>query len=224
MEEILVVVAHSDDETLGMGGTIKRHVRNGDRVNIISMTDGVGARKEKDAKKRKERSISALAASEILGFSWVQMFDFDDNALDSYPLLEVVKCIEEVKQKVRPSLVYTHSSADLNIDHRVVVNAVLTAFRPQPQEGCCEIRLFEVPSATDFGSEFVTGAFCPNLHIDISNTWFDKQLALQAYEAEMREYPHTRSLQAVESLSRVRGNQVGLEMAEAFQVIRKIER
>ncbi len=223
-KKILVIVAHSDDETLGMGGALRKHVLNGDSVHVVSMTDGVGAREGSDSEAVYNRETAARQASQHLGFIWENNFSFDDNAMDRYPLLEVVECVEMSKRKVRPDIVYTHSGADLNVDHRVVANAVLTAFRPQPGETCCEIRLFEVLSATDYGHESITGRFTPNLFVDIKETWEAKRLALNAYDVEMRDYPHCRSIEGVENLARTRGNQIGLHMAEAFQVIRKIER
>lgn len=72
-------------------------------------------------------------------FEWGYFYDFNDNAIDDYPLIEVVKAVEKVKQKYSPTLDYTHSGADLSVDHRVVANAVLTAFRPQPNEQCKEM-------------------------------------------------------------------------------------
>ena len=90
-------------------------------------------------------------ASKELGFQWAGRYNFKDNAMDEYPLIEVVKAVEKTKSKVQPTLVYTHGGADLNIDHGVVANAVLTAFRPQPNEKCRELRLFEVASSTDYG-------------------------------------------------------------------------
>ena len=220
---VLVIVAHSDDETLGMGGTIKKYVNQGDKVFVVSMTDGVSSRKTSSDKKIKERKSSANIASECLGFSWVDSADFPDNSMDSIPLLDVIKFLEEVKEKIQPNIVYTHSVADLNVDHRVVTNATLTAFRPQPNETCSEICLFEVPSATDFGHKSITGQFSPNLFIGIADTWDAKLSALNAYSREMRPYPHSRSMESILNLAKLRGNQVGLSMAEAFQVIRKIE-
>ena len=134
------------------------------------------------------------------------------------------RSIEKLKSTIKPDIIYTHSSADLNINHKVVLHAVLTAFRPQPHENYTEIRLFEVASATDYGSPSVTGIFEPNLFINVSDTWEAKEAALQAYISELREYPHSRSLDAIKNLAKIRGNQAGLPMAEAFQVIRKIER
>jgi len=222
-KNILVVVAHSDDETISMGGTIRKHITNGDSVIAISMTDGVSSRANTDIKEISKRTDSAELASRILGFKWGDCFNFKDNAMDSYPLIEIVKCIEESKKKYQPNLVYTHSGADLNIDHRVVANAVLTAFRPEPGEICKEIRLFEVPSATDYGHKSLTGIFNPNVFISIDNEWDFKEEALKAYNKEMRLYPHSRSIQGISNLARLRGSQVGFNMAEAFEAIRKLE-
>lgn len=222
-EVVLVVVAHSDDESISMAGTIVKHIKKGDKVFVISMTDGVGARDDANLNKIKQRKNASVTASKVLGFEWGDSYDFSDNVMDSYPLIEIVKAVEKAKYKYRPTLVYTHSGADLNVDHRVVANSVLTAFRPQPNELCKELRLFEVASATDYGNSAITGSFSPNLFIDISNEWPSKVKALEAYMEEMREYPHSRSIQGIKNLANLRGNQVGYDFAEAFEVIRKLE-
>ena len=222
-EVVLVVVAHSDDESISMAGTIVKHIKKGDKVFVISMTDGVGARDDANLNKIKRRKNASVTASKVLGFEWGDSYDFSDNVMDSYPLIEIVKAVEKAKYKYRPTLVYTHSGADLNVDHRVVANSVLTAFRPQPNELCKELRLFEVASATDYGNSAITGSFSPNLFIDISNEWPSKVKALEAYMEEMREYPHSRSIQGIKNLANLRGNQVGYDFAEAFEVIRKLE-
>ena len=222
-KNILIIVAHTDDETIGMGGTIANHTKDGDKVFAVSMTDGVGSRDALDTSDINQRVIAADKAARILGFEWLEAGKFLDNEMDKYSLIEVVKFIENIKNLSKPDIVYTHSSSDLNIDHRIVSEAVLTAFRPQPKEICREIRAFEVSSATDYGHKSVTGSFYPNLFIDITNTWEEKLLALKEYASEMREYPHTRSYRGIESLSKIRGNQVGLHQAEAFEIIRKIQ-
>ena len=180
-EMVLVVVAHSDDESISMAGTITRHVSRGEKVIVVSMTDGVGARDSVQINDASSRKVSADIASKELGFQWGECYDFNDNAMDAYPLIDVVKAVEKAKIQHKPTLVYTHSCADLNVDHRVVANAVLTAFRPQPSETCKEIRLFEVASATDYGNPAVTGSFVPNLFVDITNNWDSKERALKAY-------------------------------------------
>jgi LmbE family N-acetylglucosaminyl deacetylase len=222
-EIVLVIVAHSDDESISMAGTIRKHTEKGDKVYVVSMTDGVGARGDTNDCRVIERKKASNKASKVLGFRWGECYDFNDNAMDSYPLHEIVKAVELARRHYKPTLVYTHSGADLNVDHRVVANAVLTAFRPQPMEICKEIRLFEVASATDYGNSAITGSFSPNLFIDITNKWSAKADALNAYSAEMREYPHSRSIEGIKNLAKMRGNQVGYDLAEAFEVIRKLE-
>ncbi len=222
-EVVLVVVAHSDDESISMAGTIAKHIKKGDKVYVVSMTDGVGARDNADTNQIKQRKTSADLASKELGFQWAECFNFKDNAMDGYPLIEVIKAIEKTKSKYKPTLVYTHSGADLNVDHRVVANAVLTVFRPQPNEICKELRLFEIASATDYGNQAITGTFTPNLFINISDEWPSKVRSLKAYSSELRNYPHSRSLEGIENLAKLRGNQIGYELAEAFEVLRKIE-
>ena len=222
-KNILLIVAHSDDETIGMGGTIKKHRLNGDNVFTVSMTDGISSRFENNLRDKNQRIEASVNASKILDFVWERRFDFEDNQLDKYPMLELIRKVEEIKQKVKPNIVYSHSMKDLNIDHRILTKVVLTAFRPQPNEICNEIRLFEIPSATDYGHDDITGTFTPNLFINISETWIYKEKALNAYSLEMRDYPHSRSIEAIHNLAKLRGNQVGISMAEAFQVIRKVE-
>ena len=221
---VLVVVAHTDDEALGLGGTIAKHVENGDIVYGVSMTDGVGARGGENENQIKIREQASINASKILGLTWIEGGRFPDNAMDTVPLLAVAKVIEKAKSLVKPTIVYTHSSADLNVDHRVVSQATLTAFRPQPNEVWEEIRTFEIASATDYGHKSITNIFCPNLYVDIKRTWDKKLAALNEYKTEMRDAPHTRSFEGLENLAKHRGNQVGLYYAEAFEIIRKIER
>ena len=138
-------------------------------------------------------------------------------------MIEIIQCIEKTKKKLQPDLVYSHSGADLNIDHRIVSNAVLTAFRPEPNEKCKEIRLFEIVSATDYSHPSLTKTFFPNLFVSIEKTWRDKEDALKAYSEEMRPFPHTRSIEGIKNLAKARGNQAGYSYAEAFEVIRKLE-
>lgn len=221
---VLVIVAHADDETLGLGGTIARHIENGDIVYALKMTDGESSRESTNDAGIKFREQASTNAGKILGLTWIDGGNFPDNAMDTVSLLKIVKVIEKAKSILNPTIVYTHSSADLNVDHRIVSQATLTAFRPQPNENWREIRTFEVASATDYGHKSITNLFVPNLYVDISKTWNKKLAALAEYEMEMRDLPHTRSIEGLENLAKYRGNQVGLYFAEAFEIIRKIER
>lgn len=223
-DKILIVAAHTDDEVLGCGGAICRHIEKGDSVYAVHLTDGVGSRMQVSDEIKRRRSEAAERAADILKFKWVAGGAFPDNACDAIPLLEIVQFVEDVKHEVRPDFVYTHHGGDLNVDHRIAFQATLTAFRPQPQETVREIRSFEVASSTEWNDASSGADFAPNLFVDISGVWEQKKRALKAYNEEMRPFPHSRSIEALEALSKWRGSQVGVEHAEAFRIIRRLER
>jgi len=223
MQKVLVIAAHPDDETLGCGGTLFRHADTGHEVFALSLTDGVGARAP-DSEAAHQRREAAGRAAECLNFQWIAHGDFPDNSMDTVPLLEIVQFIESVKDDLHPDLIYTHHGGDLNVDHRIAFQAVMTAFRPQPDERFIEIRTFEVPSSTEWSHRSVGASFAPNLFVDISDHWEAKLAALNAYRPEMRAFPHARSRKAVDALSIRRGTQAGLSRAEAFEIVRQIVR
>jgi LmbE family N-acetylglucosaminyl deacetylase len=220
---VLVVAAHPDDEVLGCGGTIARHVAAGDRIEVAFFTDGVGARHQEESSAHSEsgkiRHQAALRAAEILGIPDPTWLGFPDNRLDSIDLLDLVRAVEKLGQRCRPTTVYTHWLGDLNIDHRLVCQAVMTAFRPMSDCPVMQIRLFEVPSSTEWGDRAVTPAFRPNLYVGIDKFLEVKHRALDAYDQEMRPFPHPRSHQAIEALARWRGAESGMLAAETFVTV-----
>jgi LmbE family N-acetylglucosaminyl deacetylase len=226
-KRILICVAHPDDETIGCGGAIAHHVKNKDNVYCIYMTNGVGARHSKTKDnlicQRKKHSI---LASKILCFKWLLdcCGNFPDNAMDKIKLLDVVKIIEKAKKKIMPHIIYTHNPYDLNIDHKIVAEATLIAFRPQAQEIWEKILAFEVPSSTDFAYFKQNKFFQPNYFLNIKKYWNKKKKALLAYKKEIKKFPNSRSLKGIEILSKFRGMQNGLEQAEGFQILRQIKR
>lgn len=219
---VLAVVAHPDDEALGCGGTLARHISAGDRVRIIFLADGEGARSAADNRDMEKRKAMAQKACAKLGVTELTFLDFPDNRMDSVPRLEIIQKLEEAVDKEIPDIIYTHHSGDLNIDHRIAHDVVLTAFRPTPECRVRVIRCFEVLSSTEWGSPRAA-SFVPDHFIDISRFIEAKMQALQAYEPEMRSFPHSRSLSHVEALARHRGSCVGLPCAEAFSTVRTIE-
>ncbi len=221
---ILIVASHPDDETIGCGATIAKHSENGDTVKVITLTNGVSSRREGGAKESEARVKAYHKALSKLGAESLMEGNFPDNQLDSVPLLEIVQFIESVKSKYKFDIIYTHSSSDLNIDHRKAFEATMTAFRPEPEDESNEIRCFEISSSTDFSFGQINSIFKPNLFIDITNFYTMKVEALKCYKDEMRDFPHSRSFEALESLAKLRGSSVGLKKAEAFEIIRKISR
>ena len=222
-KKILIVAAHPDDEVLGCGGTIARHVAEADQVHVLLMADGVGARASTTAAESHRRLAAMRSAHEIMGVQNVETLGLPDNQMDSMSLLSIVRLLEPVIEGLRPSLVYTHHWGDLNLDHRLTHEAVITACRPTPSSNVSEIYAFEVLSSTEWGAPR-HAPFVPNLFVDISDQLTVKMKALEAYVEEMRPSPHSRSLVHAELLARHRGNSVGIEAAEAFEVCRIIRK
>jgi len=219
--KVLVIVAHSDDEAIGCGGTLLKHRDASDEIRIIYMTNGVGARNA-DTLDIDIRLKAQKSACRQLEISEYYNFDFPDNKMDTVPLIDVAQAIESVLTQYQANIIYTHHGGDLNIDHRITHQAVMTACRPQPNSSILKILTFEVNSSTEWSSLTMTAAFSPNYFVDISNYQQEKKEFLRHYEKEMRGYPHSRSYKAITNLNNLRGNQVGLDAAEAFMLIREI--
>ncbi len=220
----LIVVAHPDDEVLGCGASIAKWSSIGEEVHILIMSEGITSRSNTRDIGLKSKELSLLArsaqqAGEIIGATSVKLLGFPDNRMDSLDLLDVIKAVEKEVDRLKPHLVVTHHNGDLNIDHRVIHEAVVTACRPQPGHSVCRLLAFEVPSSTEWQQNIV---FQPNWFEDVSKTIDCKMEALKVYESEMREWPHARSLKNVENLAMWRGSSVGCEAAEAFMLIREV--
>lgn len=220
-KNVLVVAAHTDDEALGCGGTIAKHVAAGDAVYALFMSDGVASRSDVSGSEIKRRRDAANAAALILGLCDSIQLAFPDNRMDSVPLLDIVQALEAVLRKVRPEIVYTHHAGDLNVDHQITHQAVLTACRPMPGASVREIYAFEVLSSTEWASPRYE-PFLPSVYVDISEFIGVKLRALEVYALEMRSVPHSRSIEHVRCLGEHRGNSVGVVAAEAFEAIRII--
>ena len=227
MNQILVVAAHPDDEVLGCGGTIARHANSGDQVHVLVVAEGSTSRQQERDRAQVRDELSALAqaaqtAGSILGAAGVELLDLPDNRLDSLNRLDLIKRIEQCVELHQPECVYVHHACDVNVDHRRLHEAVVTACRPTPGHVVKRLLSFEVASSTEWQPPGSAPTFQPNWFVDISDQWARKREALLAYSSEMRDWPHARSLKAVEHLAHWRGAQVGVEAAEAFCLLRQL--
>ena len=234
--KILIIVAHPDDEILGMGGTILNHTKKGDDVTIVYLTTGIASRRSSNYnnspsyKLSKNESIKikkqilelqndAKNSSKILGVKKTIFFDYPDNELDTVPLLKIIKTIEEIVSSIMPDRIYTSHFADLNVDHRIVFEAILTACRPTglPVK---EIICFEILSSTEWTFSY---DFKPNYFINIEKELASKIKAMKIYKNEIRKFPHPRSIENIKISAKRWGTVCGFNAAEAFQIIRKFE-
>jgi LmbE family N-acetylglucosaminyl deacetylase len=218
---VLVVAAHTDDEALGCGGTIARHVAEGDTVYAVFMADGASSRSGNTIRDFAIRNEAAENARVILGIKENFYLGFPDNSMDSIPLLEVVQQLEKIIDRLQPNIVYTHHHGDLNVDHRITNQAVMTACRPIPHTSVRAIYTFEVTSSTDWANQNFF-PFIPCHFVNVERYLERKIASLQAYSLEMRLVPHSRSIMHNVYLSHHRGYMVGLTAAEAFMISRSI--
>ena len=190
------------------------------------MTDGVSSRLEKNLDlKKKKRYQNSIKSSKILGFEWIDIkINFPDNQLDKIPMINIIREIERIKNKIKPTIIYTHNPSDLNIDHRIVTDAVITAFRPLAKEIWKKIIAFEVPSSTDYSYHNKKNFFIPNYILNIEKYWSKKKRAIQSYKSEIKKFPNSRSIKGIYSLAQTRGVQNGIKLAEAFKILKEIKR
>lgn len=215
---VLAVAAHGDDETLGAGGTLAEHARAGDRVRLLVLSTSATSRPgDGHDAVRAHRTACVRRAAALYGAE-AQIGDFPDNAFDTVARLAITQVIEEAVRRWQPAVVYTHSTADLSLDHRITAECTAAATRPQPGCPVRTVLAWEVRSATEWGAG---SPFRPAWFQALSEQALAvKEQALTLYESEMRPWPHTRSPGAVMAAARLRGAQVGSEAAEAFEVIR----
>lgn len=225
MRRILILAAHPDDEVLGCGGTIAKLAYEGAIVHAAFLADGVSSRSGEHAAKQLEltsRRAAAKKSCEILGINSVSFGDFPDNCMDTISLLDITRVVEMLIATHQPEMVFTHHAGDVNIDHRRIHEAVVTACRPQSGHPVKTLLCFEVPSSTEWQLSGSGSTFTPNWFVDISTTLEQKLNALKVYEQELRTWPHPRSLKGVGHLAHWRGATVGVDAAEAFMLGRQL--
>lgn len=223
-EPVLVVAAHPDDEVLGAGATMARLSAEGRPVSVLVLGEGVTSRGA--AEDGADEALTVLrseseTAAAVLGVREIVHSRLPDNRFDGVDLLDIVQVIEARISEVQPTLVLCQSGADVNVDHQRTHQAILAATRPQPGSSIRSVLAFEVASSTEwaFGRN---GGFNPTVFYDVSEHVEAKIEALAAYQSELREWPHPRSLRHVEHQLRTRGAAVGVAAAEAFEIVREV--
>lgn len=222
-KNILIVAAHPDDEILGCGGAVAKLVKEGYGAHTLILSEGVASRgKSKSAARyeMKELKKQAVKANKTVGAESIFIYDFPDNRFDSVALLDIVKIVEEVKNKIKPEIIFTHHEKDLNIDHQITYKAALTAARPLPGESVKEIYSFEVLSSTEWAYPLT---FSPDFFVDITDTLDLKLKAMNEYKLELMNFPHPRSIDGIKLNASCWGMKTGLKYAEAFKTVRRIK-
>jgi len=228
-KKILVVVAHPDDELLGLGASMHKLINEqGSKVRVVILGEGITSRSDNRDQKIWEKELiihkqNIESARKFIGYESVGIYDFPDNRFDTVALLDIIKVIEKEKEDFQPEIIFTHHGGDLNIDHQRTFEAVITCTRPMEQEFVSSIITFETPSGTEWRASTDPKHFIPNLFIEISEDNLNSKIkAMESYSFEKRTYPHPRSPESLRILAQYRGMSVGKFFAEAFCLIRAL--
>ncbi len=230
MKRILIIAAHPDDEILGCGGYIINQVKLGNEVKVLYLSEGVTARfSKKELKSSKAitdikiRKKMAESCAKYLKFQIIDFLDHNNLRMQRLDLLDLVKVINKYINKIKPDIILCNHSGDLNTDHRIAFEATFTALRPFTiKKKFFEFLTYEVVSSTNWSNKNIGKKFSPNYYLEITKYIDIKKKALGFYKKEMRDYPHSRSWKSILYHHHTRGAEVGLEYAEAFEVIKTI--
>ncbi len=233
--KILVLAAHADDEILGVGGTIAKHVSSGDEVFVqIMIGKQSSALIEREKKNRllnkgprydnsvlENRKKQANQVASLLGIKEVKFMDLEDETLEQN-LTKTIETIEDYYNEIKPDIVYTHHGGDSNQDHRGVFNATIVAVRTYLKHKPKKVLCYEIPSSTEQAPPFSKYLFMPNYFVDIEPFLNKKLDAMKIYHEELGQFPHPRSLEAIKILAQYRGITAGYKAAEAFMLYREL--
>lgn len=217
--KVLVIAPHPDDETLGAGGTLLRHIASGDEVYWCVVTHAFADSTEAYCK---ERLLMIEKVSRAYGFVKYFLLHFPAAALDTVPMRELIDALAKVIQEVKPEIVYSVGNSDVNTDHDVVYRALMVATKPAYTPFIKEILLYEIPSSTNWAFPEKAASFKPNTYIDIS-LYFDKKINIfKLFGKEIKFFPHPRSEETIKALSLFRGSTICTSYAEAFVQARRV--
>lgn len=218
MTKVLIISSHMDDETLGCGGVIAKHIDNGNKVTVVFVAHRVYNHLFDEERNNIEKA-HAFKAKEVLGYDDAVFLELPDERLDAV-LQDIIIPLERCIAEIEPNIVYIPFSGDNNQDHRAVFNAARVVLRPATTPFVSSIYMYEVPSSTEQSLPLPSAVFMPNYYADIK-FFIDKKLAaFRCYETEKRYYPHPRSEEALRVIAQKRGTEIGFECAEAFMTLR----
>ena len=219
---VLVIAPHPDDETLGCGGTLLKHLAAGDTVSWVIVTKAYEPRWPSEVIERREREIEQV--SDAYGFVHRFRLTFPAARLDTVPLEELLHSMNEIVGEVKPDWIYTVNAGDIHSDHRVVFEATMSAVKSfnSANSGVQRLLSYETISSTDAMPPGATSVFLPNVYCDITPFIERKLEIMSLYQGEVHPYPLPRALESIRALARFRGATVAAEYAEAFMLLREL--
>ena len=221
MKKILAIAPHADDEIIGLGGTLVKHITQGDEVYVCIATRGVAPLFSDEF--MEQLRAETLASHKLLGVKKTFFLEFPSVMLDSVPRYELNGAMMKVFNEVQPEVVYIPHFGDMQKDHALVSEAAMVCVRPKYSYKVVGVYAYETLSETEWSIPHAANAFIPQRYGDVTTTMEKKLQLLQCYKSQVAKFPNPRSLEAVTALAKYRGATVGVAAAEAFAVIREIE-
>lgn len=223
MRNVVIISAHPDDEVLGAGGTILKHAAQGDIINWVIVTNictehGFDAKRVKD----RQREIDEVAAQ--LGVAKTYKLDYPTMSLTNTSLIKLIPQIAEIFSDAKPEIVYTLNRSDAHSDHRIVFDGVAACTKSFRYPFIKRVLMYECISETEAAPALPEKVFIPNYFVDISDFLPKKLEIMKIYSSELAEHPFPRSLENIKALAHFRGASVGVKYAEAFQLLKFIDK
>lgn len=213
MEKVVVVAVHPDDETIGCGGTIIKHLNKGDEVHCVLVTKG-----------NADQKVIWDKVKDNYHFTSVTELDFPELDLMDKSLNELIPPLSKAISAIQPQTIIIPNRSDAHSDHKAIFNAVASCTKAFRYPFIEKVLMMEVISETDFALPLPEGQFIANYYVDITKEFEKKQEILKIYESELLPYPQTRNLNTMQALNRYRGSQINAEYAEAFMNLKTIVR
>lgn len=221
MRKVIIIAPHPDDETLGCGGSILKHIDQGDQVFWLIMTTIKGSL-EYSLQEIESRAAEINIVEKKFGFKETIQSDFITTQLDTYPKQQIIKFIAEVFNKIKPNIIYAPYEDDAHSDHQEIFKATIACCKSFRYPFISTVRIYETLSETGLNLSAKNTSFNPNLWIDISDYLEKKIEIMNCYNGEIGEHPFPRSEESIKALAILRGSSVSLKHAEAFISLKEI--
>lgn len=223
MKKIIIISAHPDDETLGAGGTLLKHKAQGDEIYWLIVTN-ISESQGFSSDRVLSRQQEIEKVSKSFGFTKTFKLDYPTMTLSSSSINEIVPKISAIFQEVLPEVVYTLNRSDAHSDHRYISDAVMACTKSFRYPFIKKVLMYECISETEFAPAFPEKMFIPNYFVDISEYMETKIEIMNVFESEMGLHPFPRNEKNIRALATFRGAVAGSNYAEAFQVVKIIDK
>ncbi|WP_233709546.1 UDP-N-acetylglucosamine 2-epimerase [Helicobacter pametensis] len=207
-QQVLIISTHPDDETLGAGGTILRHIAQGDDVHCVFCTDILeeeGFSQETISTREQE----IIQMSQAYGFTSTHRLGLKTMRVDEYSKSELIKRFSKIFQEIQPNIVYLPFCHDVHSDHRCIFEAAFSCTKSFRYPSVQRVLMMETLSETEFAPNLSHTSFIPNVFVDITEFIEKKCEIMQIYKSEIAPPPFPRSIENIKALALYRGSTMG---------------